>query len=161
MEAYANYALLAAAIPFCLWATWSDLRYMKIPNMLVLAMTVVFLIVGAVFLPFDEYLWRILGGVIVLVGGFVLFALGGIGGGDAKFAAAMALFIDRNEVVPFLFILSIVTILAVLSHWIVGKLKFARPITGSWDSWTVKKKFPFGFGMGAALIYYLVIRALA
>ncbi len=161
MAAYANYALLAAALPFCLWATWSDLRYMKIPNMLVLAMAVAFLVIGAIFLPFDVYLWRLLGGFIVLVAGFVLFSLGVMGGGDAKFAASMALFVDRNEVLPFLFILSVVTLLAVLSHWILGKLKFARAITGSWDSWTVKKKFPFGFGMGAALIYYLAIRAFA
>ena len=31
------------ALPICLWAAWSDLKYMKIPNKSVLALTVVFL----------------------------------------------------------------------------------------------------------------------
>lgn len=158
---YANLALLAAALPFSLWATWTDLKYMKIPNLLVLIMAGVFGVIGAIVLPFDVYLWRLLGGFLVLAVGFVLFSVGLMGGGDAKFAAAMAMFIAHHEILQFLFILSVVTLLAVLSHWLLGKMAFARPITGAWESWTNKKKFPLGFGMGIALITYLGIKAFA
>ncbi len=155
MTQFANYALFVAATPFCLWATWSDLRYMKIPNRLVVIMAATFLVVGGVFLPLDAYLWRLLGGLVVLAAAFLLFSVGGIGGGDAKFAAVMALFIKFDDIGTFLFLLAVITLVAVLLHWLFGKLPFTRPITTTWESWSVKKKFPLGFGMGTALIFYL------
>lgn len=164
MAAYADIALLIVAIPFCLWATWSDLRYMTIPNMLVLSMAGVFLVVGAIVLPFtDVFLWRVLGGVIVLTVGFLLFAIGGLGGGDAKFAAAMVLFVDHADILDFILILALVTLVAVTLHIIIGKLKFAAPLTQNWKSWEKqeKRKFPLGFGMGSALILYLALRLFA
>lgn len=163
MNAFANPALLAAAIPFCLWATYSDLRYLKIPNKAVIWMAGAFLIIGAMVLPLDIYLWRLLGGFIVLVIGFIMFSLGLFGGGDAKFAASMALFVDHNEIPIFLFILALVTFSFIITHVIVGKLPFARPITTVWESWTEKsqgkkRKVAMGVGMGVALIYYLAQR---
>jgi len=155
MQPYSDIALLITAIPFALWATWSDLRYMKIPNRLVILMTASFLIIGAIFLPLGVYEWRVIAGIIVLAGGFFLFSIGGIGGGDAKFAAAMTLFVDHRDVGSFLFTLAIFTLLAVFTHWIIGKLKFAAPITKTWDSWAIRRKFPLGYGMGSALIFYL------
>lgn len=160
MLAYTDYALFLAALPFALWATYSDLRYMKITNISVLIMTVVFLVVGVIFLPFDVFLWRIVGGLIVLAIGFILFAMNSMGGGDAKFGAAMALFVDHDEILEFIFILALVTLVAVVSHYIVGKFKFARPITSVWKSWTNgNRKFALGYGMGSALLYYLTLKA--
>ena len=157
--AYTNYIFLAVAAPFALWSAWSDLKFMKIPNILVLTMTGAFLISGAILLPIDVYLWRLLGGFIVLVIGFTLFSLGGIGGGDAKFAAAMALFIDHAHISVFLFELAMFALLGVILHKIVGKLGFMNPITDNWESWRIektskKKNFPLGLGMSAALIFY-------
>jgi len=156
---YTNYIFLALATPFALWSAWSDLKFMKIPNILVMIMTGVFIISGAVLLPFDVFLWRLLGGFIILVIGFTLFSFGGIGGGDAKFAAAMALFIDHNHIAPFLLELAMFALIGVILHKIVGKLGFMNPITDNWESWRVEKSskvknFPLGLGMSAALIYY-------
>lgn len=160
MLAYTDYALFLAALPFAVWATYSDLRYMKITNISVLIMTAVFLVVGAIFLPFDIFLWRVVGGLIVLAIGIILFALRSMGGGDAKFGAAMALFVDHDEILEFIFILALVTLVAVVSHYIVGKLKFASPITGVWKSWkNAERKFALGYGMGGALLYYLTLKA--
>lgn len=162
MSAYADIILLIIAIPFCLWATWSDLKNMTIPNVLVLSMAGVFLVVGAIVLPFTEvFLWRLLGGVIVLVIGFLIFSIGGLGGGDAKFAAAMVLFVDHADILGFILILAAVTLVAVVLHVIVGKLKFAAPLTENWKSWEKNRKFPLGFGMGSALIIYLALRLIA
>ena len=114
--AFSDYIFLAVAAPFALWSAWSDLKYMKIPNILVMLMTGAFLISGVILLPLDVFLWRLLGGLIVLVIGFTLFSLGGIGGGDAKFAAAMALFIDHNHISSFLLELSLFALLGVILH---------------------------------------------
>lgn len=160
MDQYVPYILLATAAPFGIWATLSDLKSMKIYNVCVLAMAAAFFVVGIFVLPFDEYLWRILGGFIILAIGFTLFSLGVMGGGDAKFAASMALFVPYQDGLTFLFILSVFTITAVVIHKIVGKLSFASPITSTWESWSAGKKFPLGFGMGGALIIYLVLVAL-
>ncbi len=156
---YTDYIFLVVATPFTLWSAWSDLKFMKIPNILVLLMTGAFLISGAILLPFDVYLWRLLGGFIVLVIGFTLFSFGGIGGGDAKFAAAMALFIDHNHIASFLLELAMFALLGVILHKMVGKIGFLNPITDNWESWRVEKtskvkNFPLGLGMSAALIFY-------
>jgi len=157
--AYTDYIFLAVATPFALWSAWSDLKFMKIPNILVLLMTGSFIISGAILLPFDVFLWRLLGGFIVLVVGFTLFSLGGIGGGDAKFAAAMALFVNHAHIASFLLEVSMFALLGVILHKIVGKLGFMNPITDNWESWRIektskKKNFPLGLGMSAALIFY-------
>lgn len=157
---YADFALLVTAIPFCVWSTISDMRVMKIPNVLVIAMAISFLVVGIIFLPIDVFLWRLLGGFIVLVIGFLLNMVGAVGGGDAKFAAVMAMFVAQGDILRFIFILAIGTLIAVALHYFIGKLKFARPITTTWTSWAKDGKFPMGFGMGGALIYYLATRAI-
>lgn len=158
--AYANYALLLAALPFCLWATLSDLKYMTIPNKLVAAMAIAFAAVGIIVLPYDVFLWRLLGGFIVLAVGFLLFAIGGMGGGDAKFAAVMVLFVAYEDILQFVLILALVTLIAVTLHFFVGKLPFAQNLGANWKSWEKNKKFPLGFGMGMALICYLVLEAV-
>ena len=157
MHAYAHIALFLTALPFGLAATYSDLRYMKILNIFSIGLAVAFMIVGLIFLPFDEYLYRLLGGAIVLAITFTVWSLGLMGGGDAKFAAAMALFVSRHDILPFLFILSIITLLVVLIHKIIGRLPFAKPITSTWESWSDSKKFPMGFGFGLAMIYYTAV----
>ena len=55
----------------------------------VLALLIVFAVVGLVALPsFTEYLWRWSHFAVILVFGFVASSLGMMGAGDAKYAAA-------------------------------------------------------------------------
>lgn len=78
------------ALPVAIWAAWSDLARMRIPNMSVVALLCIFALAGFAVLPFDQYLYRWLHFVVVLVLGFVLNSTGTLGAGDAKFAAAAA-----------------------------------------------------------------------
>lgn len=70
-------------------AAFTDLTSMKIPNWLCLTVFVAFW----VFVPFAGFSWGEIGthalvGLTVFVIGLVMFALGWVGGGDAKLLAA-------------------------------------------------------------------------
>ncbi len=161
MGSTANYVFLIVALPFAFWTLWTDLKYMKIRNITVLLMLAAVLVANLVYLPLDVFLWRLLGGVIVLAIGFVLFALVGIGGGDVKFAAVMALFIDHSDLARFLFMLSLFCLITVFIHRMIGKMKLAKPITENWESWKGDLHFPLGFALSSALIYYLAGNAFS
>ncbi|MBV0911279.1 A24 family peptidase [Anianabacter salinae] len=142
--------------PICIWAAWSDLKYMKIRNMSVLAMVAVFLVVGLIALPFEDYLWRLVHIAVVLVIGFLMNMARVMGAGDAKFAAAMAPFIALPDAGAFLLLLSVVMIAALATHRMFRAMPGFRARTADWESWRVSK-FPMGFALGSALVFYLLM----
>ena len=90
-------ALLPFAIAIGIWVSWSDMKFMKIPNNAVIALLLVWLLIAPLTillagLPVMEWLWGWALAAIVLAVGFVSNAARLIGAGDAKFAAAMAPF---------------------------------------------------------------------
>nr|WP_314262641.1 prepilin peptidase [uncultured Devosia sp.] len=87
--------LLAMLFPVIMaWAAASDLLTMRISNKLVLLLVASFCLVALVLqLPLDQLGLHLAAGGLALAIGFTLFAFGWIGGGDAKFAAATALWI--------------------------------------------------------------------
>jgi len=73
-------------------AAISDLLTMTIPNRLVLAVAAAFLVAAPLAgLGLAEIGLHLAAAALVLIIGFLLFAPGWIGGGDAKLAAALAL----------------------------------------------------------------------
>ncbi len=142
---------LVITAPFCLWAAWSDLKFLKIPNILSIMLAISFVIVGIFVLPFEDYLWRLFVGVAAFVIGFVIYLSGIIGGGDIKFIAAMLPFVAPDDLLAFAFLISIMSLAGVASHRLVGKLKLAPE---GWKSWNTGRKFPFGFSLAGALFYY-------
>jgi prepilin peptidase CpaA len=97
---------LLILVPFPLamaFAASSDLLTMTISNRLVLALTGAFFVLAlAAGLSLPEIGNHILAGVVVLIGAFICFARGWIGGGDAKIAAAIALWFGFDQVMPYL-----------------------------------------------------------
>ncbi len=147
---------LPFVLPICIWAAWSDMKYLKIPNAAVLALTGVYLVVGPIALPLDDYLWRLLHLVVVLVIGFVLNMARLIGAGDAKFAAAMAPFIAREDALEMMLFFAAVLIAAFLTHRLFQSSKAFRRMTEGWESWDTKD-FPMGLALGSVLVFYLVM----
>ena len=84
--------------PFCrVFAALSDMISMTIANRVSL------ILVGAFFLlailtgmPLTEMGWHLAAGIAVLSVTFALFAIGGMGGGDAKLMAASAVWFGLN-----------------------------------------------------------------
>ena len=84
-------------------AASSDLLTMKISNRLVLLLVAAFFVVALIAqLPLQLLGMQLLCGLLVLAVGFGFFAMGWIGGGDAKLAAAIALWLGFDMALPFL-----------------------------------------------------------
>jgi prepilin peptidase CpaA len=86
-----------------IYAGLSDVFTMTIPNRISLLLAAGFLLAAVlVGLPGEQVLLSLAGGLAVLVLGFICFAFGWIGGGDAKLAAAAALWLGFDHVVEYL-----------------------------------------------------------
>jgi len=154
----------SAAAPFFLpfvlgigiWVSWSDLARMKIPNAAVIALAVVFLVIGPFVLPFEEYLWRVGVGVIMFFVGWILTALRTMGAGDAKFIAAAAPYLPPTLVglINFIFPLAVLLLLTFAVHRICRAIPAVRGLAPGWESWT-SKKFPMGVPLALTLIYVM------
>jgi prepilin peptidase CpaA len=144
------------AVPIGIWVAWNDMAFMKIPNKAVVSLFVVFVVVGLFALPIDEYLWRYaqLAGVLVL--GFVLNAARAVGAGDAKFAAAMAPFVDPGDARVVLVLFAAVLLAAFVTHRSARAVPAIRTAFPAWESWS-RKDFPMGLALGGTLIFYLLL----
>lgn len=129
---------------------------MRITNQAVMALAIVFLIIGLIALPLPVYGARLLQLLIVLLVGIVLNAAGVMGAGDAKFMAAAAPFIARDDTYLVIALLASTVLAAFVTHRL-AKWTPLRRMAPDWDSWTVGKKFPMGFALGGTLAIYLLL----
>lgn len=80
-----------------------DALSMRIPNWLTLLIAVLFLPMALLTgMPWDMIGIHALVGVLMFMAGFVFFALGLFGGGDAKLLAAAGLWLGWPDLMPFL-----------------------------------------------------------
>ena len=136
------------------WVAWSDMRYMKIPNYAVMALGVVYLIIGPYVKPLASYGWGWALCGIVLTIGIVLNAAGVLGAGDAKFAAAMAPFFVHSDL-RFDFGLFAACLLGAFAAHRLARATPFRAVTPEWASWT-NPRFPMGLALAGMLIFYLM-----
>lgn len=148
---------LPSVTPIAIWVALTDMKDMRIPNVSVLALLAVFLIVGPIVLPLYDWGLRWVHLVVVLAVTFTLNIAGILGGGDAKFMAAMAPFVARQDALPFLFILAVASLLAVLLHRLIGQIPPIKRATEHWKSWQNLSAFPYGLALSIALVTYLLI----
>ncbi len=150
---------LPFATPIAIWVAWSDMARMKIPNKAVMALVAVFAVVGLVALPLPDYGWRWTHLAVVLAIGFIANAAGLLGAGDAKFAAAMAPFVLRDDLVLFGYLFAAVLLAGFAIHRLARRVPALRARAPDWESWE-RKDFPMGLCLGAALVFYLLIGAV-
>jgi prepilin peptidase CpaA len=144
--------------PICFYVAWTDMKMMKITNQSVVVLTLVFVIIGPLALPFDTYLWRYLHLIVVLLVGILLNAIGAVGAGDAKFAAAAAPLIALGD----LSLLAVIFATVLIAAWVTHRLAKHSPVrkmVPDWESWSKKKDFPMGLALGGTLMAYLVLGA--
>jgi prepilin peptidase CpaA len=155
---------LPFAIAIGIWVAWSDMKFMKIPNKAVIALLLVWLVIGLLAvaltpLPLKGWAYGWALAAIVLIVGFIANAAGVVGAGDAKFAAAMApFFIGGN--LKLIFALYAACLLgAFAAHRLVRAIPAFRSATQDWASWT-NKDFPMGLALSGTLIFYLIAQFL-
>ena len=150
---------LPFVLPICVWVAYSDMSRMKIPNKAVIALAVVFIVLGPFVMPsWNAYFWQIGQGVVVLIIGFLITQVRLVGAGDAKFAAAMAPYIAPQGAVFFILLFSVVLLLAFILHRIARAIPAVRNATPNWESWT-HNKFPMGLALSSSLAIYLCLGA--
>lgn len=149
---------LAGAVS--LWVAYNDMRYMKIPNLAVLALAAAFVVTAPFALPLADIPVHFLAGVVTLVAGFVANLARLIGAGDAKFAAAMALFVAPGDYISLMMLFCGVLLAAFASHRILRAVPVVRGQVGHWAS-VDRADFPMGLALGGTLLVYLAMAALA
>ncbi len=155
ISAFSALLFFPVALPICIYVAFSDMRDMRIPNQMVVLLFAIFVVVGLIALPFEEYAWRYLHLVVVLIAGIALNAAGVMGAGDAKFAAAAAPFIHLGDV-RFLVALFAANLLAAFVSHRIGKHTGLKKFAPHWESWT-NPKFPMGLALGGTLALYLFL----
>jgi prepilin peptidase CpaA len=148
-------SFLPFALPIAIWVSWSDMKFMKIPNLAVMALAAVWLVVGFLVMPTWQiwaWGWALL--AIVLVIGFIANMISLIGAGDAKFAAAMAPFFVLADWRYALGLFAACLLAAFVIHRVARRIPALKPLTTTWVSWT-NKDFPMGLALSGTLIFYL------
>ena len=150
-------------LPFCcaiaIWVSWSDMKFMKIPNKAGLALLVLWLVLGLILVPFKLWLWGWALAACVLVAGFILNAGGAVGAGDAKFAASMAPLFIHADIRFVLGLYAACLLGAFAAHRLARLIPPFRAATIDWQSWT-HKDFPMGLALSGTLIFYLLAALL-
>ncbi len=149
---------LLLTLPVCAWVAWSDLKTMKIPNYAVLALVAIFLIAGAAMLPLENWLWRWVNLAVILVVGIILNNIAHVGAGDAKFAAAAALYVRVADTAIIFMLLAAFLLAAFFSHRLLRTIPAVRRATPDWVSWQ-RKDFPMGLALVGAFLAYLALMA--
>jgi|APFEC2959095136_1045048.scaffolds.fasta_scaffold00201_7 prepilin peptidase CpaA len=87
-------ALIFVVFPFCMvYAAVSDMLSMTIANRVSVILVATFLVVAPLTgMAWSDFAWHLAAFGAVLAVTFSLFAMGGMGGGDAKLMASTALF---------------------------------------------------------------------
>lgn len=157
ISALSALVFLPCVVPICVYVAFSDMRDMRIPNVMVVTLFLVFAVLGFMVLPLEAYLWRYTHLIVVLVAGIALNAGGVIGAGDAKFAAAAAPLIHVGDL-RFLMALLAANILAAFLVHRLAKHTALRKMAPQWTSWS-DPKFPMGLALGGTLALYLCLGA--
>lgn len=153
-------SILAFIFPLLMaFAACSDLLTMRISNALVAAVIAGFFVVALIVGMTPALIgMHLAAGALVLAITFSLFALGWIGGGDAKLAAGIAMWMGFEFILPFLLYASILG--GVLTFVLLIGRRYALPASVLRVGWIgklhhPKTGVPYGIALaiGAMLVY--------
>jgi prepilin peptidase CpaA len=96
---YLVFAIFPVAMAY---AAASDLLTMTISNKLIVALTVAFVVLAPLAgMSWQAFAFHWLAAAVVLAVAFACFAMGWVGGGDAKLAAVIALWLGLGHTIEF------------------------------------------------------------
>lgn len=154
-DVYALYAAASVLTPLMLLAAYLDLKYLKIPNWLCLAVAATFLVTGLAGLPFETFLWRLGYGVAAFFIGFLVYVVtsGKVGGGDIKLISALIPFINPPDIAHLMLLWAILALIGIVFHRLIYHI-YRHSQTG-WVAFDQKIYFPVGLLIGLTMVIYL------
>ena len=156
MTTIIGYGLLVLFPLAMAYAAISDVLTMTIPNRLSIALVAVFFVLApAIGMGVQEIAAHAAVAAIVLAVCFGLFAFGWLGGGDAKIAAAIALWLGPQMTLPFLLQTAIWGGLLTLA--ILAFRQFTLPVFAVGRQWIERLHdrtggVPYGVALAAAAV---------
>lgn len=164
------YVFAYLALGFCLFAGYLDFKQMTIPNYIPICIGMIFVAAFALqalsgylfdhnIHVFSDIKSHLIAGGLTFAIGFALFALKVVGGGDAKLAAAIALWLGLPHISGFLIIMGFAGgLVGVFSLIFKKKKPFKDPSFSVWVSKTQNGEsvVPYGIALaiGAAFGFY-------
>jgi prepilin peptidase CpaA len=141
------------------FAAASDLFSMTISNRVSLALAAGFLALALLSgMELQDILWHVAAGATVLVAAFVCFAMGWVGGGDAKVAAGAALWFGFGHLMHYLLYASLFG--GALTLLLLQFRQWPLPSPFAGQAWLLKlhardSGIPYGIALaiGALMIY--------
>lgn len=137
-----------------LTAALTDLTSMTIRNALVIALLVAYAVLAPLAgVGLSQFSMALLAGLGVLGAGFLIFALGWVGGGDVKLAAATVLWLGADQALPYLLYAAVIG-----GVFTLALLQFRMlPLPASWlgRDWVTRLHgqatgVPYGVALAAA-----------
>ncbi|HYJ36836.1 MAG TPA: prepilin peptidase [Rhizomicrobium sp.] len=150
--------LIALPLLLAVAAGW-DIASFTIPNFLTLALLGAFVVFAfAAGLSFTVIGWHLLAGILGLLIGFTLFAIGHVGGGDAKLFAVMVLWLGLKDLMPYALIASVLG--GVLALGLMLMRSWPLPAFLARQAWVMKLHdskagIPYGVALAAAAFILL------
>jgi prepilin peptidase CpaA len=152
--------LVVILLPLLLVASagW-DLASFTIPNFLNLAVVGAFLLFAAVAgLSLPLIGWHLLAGLLGLALGFTMFALGWIGGGDAKLFAGVALWLGFSDLMAYALVASVCG--GALTIMIMLLRQYPLPALLARQTWfarlhDARSGIPYGVALAAGAFFLL------
>ena len=137
--------------PILLAAGYCDLKYMRIPNALSLAIVGLFLFMLVIQPPQDLIARLVVAGLVFALG-FAGFCFRILGGGDVKLLGALMLFIPVQSLIVFANLLSVSLLLGVA--FIVGIRKMRTAEYSTMKAISGSRAFPMGISIALAGILH-------
>ncbi len=145
---------LLAIAPLLIYAAYSDLRFLRIPNWVSLVMIAIFAFVVP-SLSGAEFLSRVLLAAGIFGVGFVLFAANVLGAGDVKLLSALALFVPSGQSALFFLVLSGAMLLGLATITLLRARPPAR--LANWQSVATAGVFPMGISITLSGLVFLAL----
>ncbi|WP_186415281.1 MULTISPECIES: prepilin peptidase [unclassified Pannonibacter] len=152
-------ALLVVFPVLAAFAASSDLLTMTIPNRVSLLLAGAFCILAAATgMPVSVFGLHLAAGALVLSACFAMFAMGWMGGGDAKFAAAAALWFGLGQsLTEFVLLTAIYGMVLTLGLLQLRLMPFVPEMLGrhAWSARLLDQKsgIPYGIALAAAALH--------
>ena len=146
-------SILVFPLAMIFGALW-DLTTMTIPNWLTVSLAAAFVVLAPFAgLGMEEIGWHFAAGALALVVGMAFFAFGWIGGGDAKFVAAVALWLGWSNLLAYLVVASVCG--GVLTLALLGFRRLPLPQFAVRQAWIARlhdhrQGVPYGIALAIA-----------